>query len=139
MQLALYNYNRARRRACVPACVRACVGASDCLSMSLFAPRLLAAKMKIARLARGYKRQLAGRVPNVGLAARKGGQVACVLRRTRRLIPPLIYVLIYVLPRVTRRAYIGTHDGFMRRQFCSARQMSRKHKPRQCAALSKVS
>lgn len=103
LQLTLYNYSHARPRACVPSFVRACVGASDCLSMSLFAPRSLAAKMKIARLARGYKRQLAGHVHNIGLAARKGGQVACVLRRTRRLIPPLIYVLIYVLPRVTRR------------------------------------
>lgn len=52
-------------RACVRSCMRACVGASDCLSASLFAPRSLAAKMKIARLARGYKRQLY--VPNVGL------------------------------------------------------------------------
>lgn len=49
--------------------MRACVGASDCLSVSLFAPRSLAAKMKIARLARGYKRQLY--VPNVGLAWRE--------------------------------------------------------------------
>lgn len=61
---------------------------------------------------------------------------ACVLRRTRRLIPPLIYVLIYVLPCVTRR---GTYR-YARRLYASP-ILSRApnvnaDKPRQCTVPS---
>lgn len=125
-------------RAFVRACVRAWARAIVC--PSLFAPRSLAAKMKIARLARGYKRQLY--VPNVGLAWRERADKsracvrACVLRRTRRLIPPLIYVLIYVLPCVTRR---GTYR-YARRLYASP-ILSRApnvnaDKPHQCTVPS---